>query len=312
MPQGVRWTLERVQEVVALKGGTCISDQYVNTETKMQFRCANGHEWETRFRGILGGNWCPKCASGRRSALFRLSLKTAQDCAAQKGGACLSETYQNTRQYLKWQCQKKHEWEAPLTSIQQGRWCPHCNPYKKLDGIRKAMEIADAKGGKFISGDYQSSSSSKLLMECAEGHRWYATLINMHHGDTWCPTCSGHRREKECLALFEELLGVKFAAQASPQWLARGGKRVLRLDGLHEDLGLAFEYNGKQHYHYVPLFHRDGPEDLEKQQNRDAFVQEACSDNWITLVVVPYTVQDLRAFIRHELEILGYIEEAAT
>ncbi|MDE2097453.1 MAG: hypothetical protein KGL39_09430 [Patescibacteria group bacterium] len=89
-----------------------------------------------------------------------------------------------------------------------------------------------------------------------------------------------------------------------PPWLRTYG--LYRLDVYYPDLGLAIEYNGKQHYKFVPFFHRNGPEDLEKQKERDALVDAVCGDNWVTVIVVPYTVKDVREFLRKELETLGY------
>lgn len=80
-----------------------------------------------------------------------------------------------------------------------------------------------------------------------------------------------------------------------------------RLDGYSEELRLAFEYNGAQHYRYVPHFHRGGPQDLE-QQGRDRAVEAACVESRAAPIVTPYTVADLERFIRKELFQLGHIQ----
>lgn len=49
----------------------------------------------------------------------------------------------------------------------------------------------------------------------------------------------------------------------------------------------AIEYNGEQHYKYVPVFHK-GNRTLEKQQQRDADLRDYCSRNDITLIEIPY------------------------
>ena len=70
----------------------------------------------------------------------------------------------------------------------------------------------------------------------------------------------------------------------------------------NEELKLALEYDGIQHYEYVPRFHKN-INSLEKQQERDKFKDEKCKLNGITLIRVPYTVkyEDLESYIKKKL-----------
>lgn len=153
-----------------------------------------------------------------------------------------------------------------------------------------------------LSETYEQSAV-RLEWRCARGHEWEARLQDVNRG-SWCPSCSAGRREGECREIFESLLGVKMP-NSGADWLPP--RR--RLDGYNEELRLAFEYNGAQHYRYVPHFHRGGPQDLEQQQqDRDRAVEAACVESWVALIVIPYTVADLERFIRKELFQLGYIQ----
>lgn len=51
----------------------------------------------------------------------------------------------------------------------------------------------------------------------------------------------------------------------------------------------ALEFNGRQHYEYVPFFHKGGIADLYKQQKRDKAVEAWCTKNDIKFVEIPYT-----------------------
>ena len=76
---------------------------------------------------------------------------------------------------------------------------------------------------------------------------------------------------------------------ARPVWLKNPLTGcVLQLDCYNEDLALAVQYNGAQHYeggHYGMT-----PADLEKQRGRDKSKVEICERRGVHLIVVPHTV----------------------
>jgi hypothetical protein len=76
----------------------------------------------------------------------------------------------------------------------------------------------------------------------------------------------------------------------------------LELDGYCEDLKIAFEYDGEQHFKEVKLFHRDG-KTFEDGQKRDLRKGELCKKNNILLIRVPYYIKfdKIQEFIRVEL-----------
>jgi hypothetical protein len=88
-------------------------------------------------------------------------------------------------------------------------------------------------------------------------------------------------------AWFEHRFGVPFNS-VRPDWLLNiETGRNLELDGYNEELALAFEVQGRQHYEYVPHFHKNGVSDLQKQLKHDKQKLLACEKRGIRLVVVP-------------------------
>lgn len=100
--------------------------------------------------------------------------------------------------------------------------------------------------------------------------------------------------------LFPEHVFVK--TRALP-WL--GG---LELDCYNEDLQLAVEYQGIQHYEYVPHFHVGDIANFHAQCARDERKRIAVEEAFVALVEVPYTVKPtrIRAYVRRTIEELGY------
>jgi hypothetical protein len=53
--------LARMQAIAEARGGRCLSDEYVNQRTKLQWQCHRGHVWFTAPTHIVSGHWCMEC-----------------------------------------------------------------------------------------------------------------------------------------------------------------------------------------------------------------------------------------------------------
>lgn len=86
-----------------------------------------------------------------------------------------------------------------------------------------------------------------------------------------------------------------------------GGKFNLELDCFNEELGLAVEFQGRQHYFYTPRFH-SSKEAFYNQKYRDELKRIYCRDRGITLIEVPFTAQkELEGFLEQSLKSQGYV-----
>ena len=74
----------------------------------------------------------------------------------------------------------------------------------------------------------------------------------------------------------------------------------LELDCYNQELNLAIEYNGRQHYHYTPYFHPN-KEAFYNQRYRDELKKIWCKDRGIILLVVPYTEKNIEQYLTREL-----------
>jgi len=95
------------------------------------------------------------------------------------------------------------------------------------------------------------------------------------------------RGEKACRDWLENRFGRKFV-RVRPDWLKnpRTGKN-LELDCYNEELKLAVEYNGEQHYRRVEKFKNN----LKYTRYKDSLKKNLCAQNDIHLIVVPYNVK---------------------
>ena len=114
--------------------------------------------------------------------------------------------------------------------------------------------------------------------------------------------------ESKCRSIAERIMHASFK-KVRPSWLRNPEtNRCLELDCYNEDLKLAIEYSGSQHYHYTPHFHRS-PADFENQVKRDRLKKELCQKAGVTLITVPYTVryEEMEEYLRNKLTELGFI-----
>lgn len=166
------------------RGGDCISTEYVDVNTPLRWRCAEGHEWTTIAQKIrYRRTWCPVCA--------RRSTKTVDDLhalAAEHEGVCLSTrvtTIHDTS--YRWRCKAGHVFQTSAHQVQQGHWCPKCRGRGPRGTLARMRRIAQRRGGECISKEYKNAFG-KLAFRCREGHEWRTTPGALVQG-SWCPAC---------------------------------------------------------------------------------------------------------------------------
>lgn len=111
-----------------------------------------------------------------------------------------------------------------------------------------------------------------------------------------------YKNEDRCRQILERIYGRSFPSKRPAFLKNPQTKKNLELDCFCEELNIALEYNGQQHYVYTPLFHRR-KKDFYSQVFRDDWKRKKCKERGIRLVEIPYWVafDDLESFIRNEL-----------
>ena len=101
------------------------------------------------------------------------------------------------------------------------------------------------------------------------------------------PTKGRSKGERICREIFQEIYGLPFPS-TYPDFLRNPQtNRLLELDGYNEQLKIAFEYNGRQHYKKVRRFHPHGNTDLLYQFQKDDFKIRKCDENGVYLIIIP-------------------------
>jgi hypothetical protein len=187
-----RLGLQELRRVARLKGGRLLSASYVDSSTPLLWQCARGHTWWAAPGGVKPGkydpgNWCRRCHTLSRTGRPRRSwtLEDMRKIARERGGKCLSRSYVNYTTKLKWRCDRGHEWMADGASV-WAHWCHVCGRGPNYD---RAAATAARQGGKVLTPHAKvKRGSSRVLMQCAVGHRWKDTITRITTGG-WCPEC---------------------------------------------------------------------------------------------------------------------------
>lgn len=305
--------LNTAKEYAKLKGGECLSTEYINCDSKLEWRCSNNEHdvWMASYGNTVNKNhWCPECAKTRLSNQFKLNdaIKRAKDYAKSKGGQCLSTQYVNARKKLKWKCIKGHDWEAMYFSVvNNGSWCRECSneqvgdKLKIKDALLKAKDYAVSRGGECLSTEYINAQKN-LTWKCSNKNHnsWEATYTNMVIRNHWCPEC-GKRNlsEKRTRLIFERFFGKLFPS-VKPTWnINPWTNKLLELDGYCQEFNVAFEYDGEHHFETT---RGKKKKDLTYQQFKDYQKQKNCIKQGVLLINIPYIKEQCRAKFQPFLE----------
>ncbi|KKL18861.1 hypothetical protein LCGC14_2471280 [marine sediment metagenome] len=206
---------------------------------------------------------------------FRYTILDMHILAESKDLLCLSQEYTSCSKKHTWKCNKcQHIWVATPSNIRKQKGCPKCAG--QCQSVETMRRLAQLCGLEFLSNDYRTMKT-KYKWKCHNGHISLITADSVKKG-VRCSYCHKGVKEEECRFIVENLTGHKFPV----------GRIIgLELDGYCPNLNIAFEYNGKQHYEFMPYFHKSYT-DFEKQIQRDNKKAEACRKSGIKKLDISY------------------------
>jgi len=125
--RNARLSIEECGSLAQKHEGVCLSESYVNSISKLEWQCKNGHIfWSTPSRVKHLDNWCPYCFGNAK-----LTIDDAKYLANLNDGKCLSKEYKNAVSKLSWKCANEHVWDATYACVKKGSWCQECNSISK-------------------------------------------------------------------------------------------------------------------------------------------------------------------------------------
>lgn len=265
-----------------------LQNKKATTNYRTNIKClTHNYVWESTIgEAYRKAKYCKICRIEQN--------KTWQDYAHEKNYKIIDEYIDNAT----FQCEFKHEsWTTKKSNIKFTN-CKEC--YGKIT-LQMVLEKLDTLKFKLLNQDEYNSSRTIGEFKCLKNHIWKCQIHNVYSGKSECPECSTNMGEAKCKFILETIFNKKFIK--TRKIIDTG----LELDMYNEELNLALEYSGIQHYIEHPkFFHKYGG--FEEQQERDNYKLNFCINNNINLIIVPYTVKGdkLIEFIYNKLIELNY------
>ncbi len=109
--------------------------------------------------------------------------------------------------------------------------------------------------------------------------------------------------ERICCETMSNYFKKEFVS-VRPEWLKNHTGRSLELDCYNDELKIAVEYNGIQHYKW-PNFTKQSYQQFADQVARDKRKKYLCELNNVRLITVPYTIQhcDIPQFLLNNISL---------
>jgi hypothetical protein len=239
-------SLEHYAEIAESKGGKLLSTEYVNSQSKLLWQCANKHQWFAIANQVKHRSWCKECTKVITAKKRRTPIEFFKEYAISKGGICLTDEYQNQKTRLIFQCSQKHQWTTAGSSLKsKNTWCPYCaspsladTPKLKQQRLLELQKSAKERGGKLLSTEY-INTKTKYKFQCAGGHTW-ATSIDVIRGGSWCKKCATKivsDSQKDDLQTFVDIAISKGGKCLSTEYINATHKLLFECAEGHQWLG---------------------------------------------------------------------------
>jgi very-short-patch-repair endonuclease/DNA-directed RNA polymerase subunit RPC12/RpoP len=286
-PKSTRWSkLNKLTPIQVFK----------SSQKKFWFNCDKcTHNFEARLSDINNKNrWCPYCSHQK------LCNQDCDDCFEKSFASHLKSKFWSYKNKLKprqvfkssgkkflFDCNNcKHTFEARISDINKGIWCPYCsskilcenkncnNCFEKSFASHSKSEFWSNKN-ELTPRQIFKGSNNKYIFNCNKCNNEFECILYNIINNRWCPLC----KNKTELKLFQWLKNNKFNVQSQVNFDWCKKVKHLPFDFVIEDLKLIIELDGRQHFEQVNNW--DSP---DKTQINDNFKYKLALENGYKMI----------------------------
>jgi len=255
-----------------------------NAHTKTNVKCKKcNYIWETTYCRVAKKNKCPKC-NGKIPIIYEDYIKLSNKKNISFINLSKENLPEKSNIKIKVKCNVcNYKWSTSYQKLKI-RNCPKCSKKARITKddyilIEKKKNIIFLE----LNDNFPKTTMHPTKIKCNNcNYEWNSCYDKFKNSNINCPNCTSSKGEKICRIIFENIFNYKFP-KIRPEWLRNPKTNYpLELDGYCEELNLAFEYNGSQHYEKNPLFKSD----LKYQIEKDKFKIKKCKERNIELVII--------------------------
>lgn len=299
-------------EEIFLVNNWGVIDKKLGTFT---IKCNNNHVFTMPSYKIQCGTPCKQCKLLKQEERKIERFRNTCDKSKQNGGECLSDysEYKDIKSKLCFKCSCGNIWTTRLLNVlNRNTWCPICSDKRGREVTKrlfntynKIVDTAKYRGGCVLidENSYINNKVRNILIRCKNGHVWKTTGDSVLSGQ-WCPNCNESDGESLFRIVIEELTSAKFV-KIRPKWIIGPKKYPLELDGYNENLKVAFEFQGTQHFYSNSKFYNNNEEIFKYRKLCDKIKKEKCKGLGILLLCPTYNLkrkEQMVEFIHQEFE----------
>lgn len=190
--------------------------------------------------------------------------------------------YKNAKLKVKIICKKCNSvFEQLADNHLRGHGCPFCKTEKISDKLRK--EIKDTETAYIL--EYTNARTKAKLLCKIHNKVFFQRIPDLIKRGPTCEECSRKSKGEEEISLYLKKKKIEFKREE--KFADLKDKDYLAYDFYIPSRNLLIEFNGKQHYNYIPFFHKS-PHEFHRQLHHDWLKRRYAKKNGITLLVIPF------------------------
>ena len=283
------------------------NSKYINSNTKVNIICPlHGSFWMLPHNHIHGQN-CPICAEIDRRNRKKIGTNEFIENAKKVHGNYYDYSkveYIKSRVPVIIICPEHGEFLQNPDKHLKGCGCFKCKSgNSKKQFIEKATKLH--KGFyDYSKVNYINSNINVEIICPIHGSFWQRPHVHLDVSrghPKGCPECAKKSHGEQLIQNLLTEWNYKYQYQyfiQSDQVLKKSNKVFVDFYIESGNQKFIIEYNGMQHYTYVPHFHKGGLIDFINQTKRDMWLKKYCLENNIHLLICSYLLSDKEIELR--------------
>lgn len=229
-----KYTYAYIKSVFEENGCLLLSENYVNSNSKLDYICICGSKSSISFSKFKNGQRCRKCGNKKISKSRMLSFEIVKEKIENASYQLLSDKYEGNNKKIQIMCSKGHIYNTTYQSFQIGNRCPVCanNIKKTIDEVRMVFEQANCV---LLEEEY-INANTKMSYICTCGSESLISFSKFKNGQR-CKKCATIKHADKNRLSYEYVcnyINSQGYELVSPRYENIRGKLHLKCDQGHD------------------------------------------------------------------------------